>query len=204
MTPAPVFDRAYTLVKHRLRSGAWRPGQRLELPVLAADLDASLTPLRDALHRLVGEGLLTWGPSEGFAVPDMTELDLRDLYGFHLDLTLLSVRSRRSSSPMQAAQSAQSEDPVSAICALFESLGAGSDNREHTAAIRAVGDRLHPARLVEGRSLLDLRGECRDMWSAASGGDVRHLRVLLNAYHRRRMRAAGQIAHHLYRPDAAE
>jgi len=58
MTPPGTFDRVYAAIRKRLRDGLYRPGERLEPALLSDELNASVTPVRDALHRLTGERLV--------------------------------------------------------------------------------------------------------------------------------------------------
>src|SRR5256885_14478398 len=96
MTPPGTFERVYAAIRQRLREGAYRPGARLEPALLSDELNASVTPVRDALHRLTGERLVEAPRHEGFRVPMMTETTLRHLYGWHLDLLLLAVMKRQT------------------------------------------------------------------------------------------------------------
>ncbi len=43
-----------------------RPGERINEVALARELDASRTPLREALNRLVAERLIDFNPGKGF------------------------------------------------------------------------------------------------------------------------------------------
>src|ERR1700746_388476 len=91
-----TFERVYAAIKARLRSGVYRPGERLEPAALADELNASVTPIRDALHRLTGERLVEAPRHEGFRVPMLTETTLRHLYAWHQDLLLLAILNRRN------------------------------------------------------------------------------------------------------------
>src|SRR5256885_13578516 len=95
MTPPGAFDRVYAAIRQRLREGLYRPGDRLEPALLSDELNASVTPVRDALHRLTGERLVDAPRHEGFRVPMMTETLLRYLYAWHLDLLLLALTRRQ-------------------------------------------------------------------------------------------------------------
>src|SRR5437764_15152487 len=95
MTRPGTFERVYAAVKQQLREGVFRPGTRLEPAVLSDELNASVTPVRDALHRLTGERLVEAPRHEGFRTPMMTEVLLRQLYGWHHDLLLLAVMKQR-------------------------------------------------------------------------------------------------------------
>ena len=91
MTPPGTFERVYAAIKQRLRQGAYRPGERLEPALLSDELNARVTPVRDALHRLTGERLVDAPRHEGFRAPMLTETTLRHLYLWHRDLLLLAV-----------------------------------------------------------------------------------------------------------------
>lgn len=69
-----LWDRAYGAIRNELLAGRFAPGRRLLLRELAADLGISLTPVRDAVNRLVAERVLERGSSGqggGAAVPMM-------------------------------------------------------------------------------------------------------------------------------------
>lgn len=67
MTPPGTFERVYAAIRQRLREGFYRPGDRLEPAALSDGLNASVTPVRDALHRLTGERLDEARPMKAFA-----------------------------------------------------------------------------------------------------------------------------------------
>src|SRR5438132_2867759 len=101
-----TFERVYAAIKQQLRCGCYRPGHRLEPAVLSEQLNASVTPVRDALHRLTGERLVEAPRHEGFRVPMLTETMLRHLYAWHRDLVTLAMLNRRAvtdASPESAA-----------------------------------------------------------------------------------------------------
>lgn len=61
-------QRAYDWIRHRITSGAYGPGYRLVLTSLAADLDMSVVPVREAIRRLTAEGLVTFEHNVGARV----------------------------------------------------------------------------------------------------------------------------------------
>jgi DNA-binding GntR family transcriptional regulator len=68
-------DRVYDLLKQRIVDQSFAPAERLRVDAIAASLDVSPTPVREALNRLASERLVVSQPYRGFAVAD--ELDAR-------------------------------------------------------------------------------------------------------------------------------
>ena len=88
----PASERIYATVKQELLDGRYRPGERIDAALLAARHGVSITPIRSALHRLVGERLVETRPSEGFFSIALTEVRLRDLYAWNGNVILLAMR----------------------------------------------------------------------------------------------------------------
>lgn len=189
MTAPSTFERVYAAIKQRLRDGIYRPGDRLEPASLAEDLNASVTPIRDALHRLTGERLVEAPRHEGFRVPMLTETMLRHLYGWHLDLVLLAIANRRPpSDPVDDRFAAMSQDGEARHRqnALFLTMARMTRNPEHVLAIEALGDRLEPVQRLEALLLDALDEETREILAALQADDRKALRRALVRYHRRR------------------
>lgn len=70
--PAPLAEQIYSALREKLRMGAFDAEARLVESVLARDMNVSRSPVREALSRLVADGLLDTGAS-GFHVPPVTE-----------------------------------------------------------------------------------------------------------------------------------
>jgi DNA-binding transcriptional MocR family regulator len=185
MTPPGTFDRVYAALKERLRTGVYRPGTRLEPTALSEDLNASVTPVRDALHRLTGERLVDAPRHEGFRVPMLTEPLLRELYRWHHDLVVLaSLRHRRSpGDPVPAP----GRDVVRASD-LFRTLGQQSGDGELMFALDNLLERIEPLERFEGQLLDEIDRETAEIAAAVERGDRRALRRNLGRYHRRRER----------------
>ena len=62
----------YVELKTLLISGEFKPGERLKLPDLAAQTGTSVTPVREALLRLVSENALEMPSTRAFAVPKLS------------------------------------------------------------------------------------------------------------------------------------
>jgi len=68
---ASLADRAYGRILEAIVGGSLAPGNRISERGLAADLDISAQPVRDALRRLDAEGLVESRPRSGTYVADL-------------------------------------------------------------------------------------------------------------------------------------
>ena len=196
MTPPGTFERVYAAIRQRLGEGLYRPGARLEPALLSDELNASVTPVRDALHRLTGERLVEAPRHEGFRVPMMTERLLRYLYGWHLDLLLLAVVKHRTTSLAEAIvePDGPSEIPThERQNALFLALARTAGNPEHAAALEALSHRLEPAQRLERYFLDETEAETNEIVRALQANDRKSLRRSLVRYHRRRLRIIPEL-----------
>lgn len=76
-------------VRARIMSGEVRPGEFIRLDETAATLGVSVTPVREALLTLRGEGLVDLVPRRGYLVSPMSREDVEDIF-WHL--TTLATR----------------------------------------------------------------------------------------------------------------
>lgn len=77
---APLVDRAYEHIKARILGLGYRPGEALSEPKVAEELGISRTPVREAVRRLMAEGLVTWTPGKGKAVYTLRLQDLDEIF----------------------------------------------------------------------------------------------------------------------------
>ena len=71
---------AYQKLRDALRSGALKPGDRIMEVPIAERLSVSRTPVRDAIRRLEGEGLLEHAPRAGLVVASLDRRAVAELY----------------------------------------------------------------------------------------------------------------------------
>jgi DNA-binding FadR family transcriptional regulator len=189
MSPGPTFERVYLELKRQLREGTRLPGSPLEPAVIGDELGTSFTPVRDALHRLVGEGLVENPQHNGFAVPRPTEQALRDLYGWAgevVGLAAARMRAPLASGPDRAV----GEDATEA---LFLSIADATGNREHARTMRRLTTRLAPYRRVEARHFADIESERDALTALVRTNAGAPLGRALARYHRRRVAATPEI-----------
>lgn len=72
--------------------GRYGPGERLLQEEVAAAFGTSRIPLREALRRLEGEGLVRISPNRGAVVTPLTAQDIADVYDLRLALESLALR----------------------------------------------------------------------------------------------------------------
>ena len=73
-------DYAYRVLRESIRAGAFEPGDHLREADVANWLKISRTPVREAFHRIVSEGLLVIGSWNGAMVAQLDAQQLVDLY----------------------------------------------------------------------------------------------------------------------------
>ena len=72
----------YDSLRDALTAGRFAPGQKLSFRYIAGTLGVSLTPVREAVRRMVAEGAVEMHPNRSLRVPLMTRdkvLELRDI-----------------------------------------------------------------------------------------------------------------------------
>jgi len=76
----PTSSRIAAQLREAVMSGTLPQGSQVGEVVLAAQLGVSRGPVREAMQRLVQEGLLRSIPHRGIFVVELTDADVRDIY----------------------------------------------------------------------------------------------------------------------------
>lgn len=84
--------RAYRALANGIVGGQIEPGTQLRPDTIAEQLAISVTPVREALHRLEGDGLLVKLPNRGWFVREFTEPEVRQLYEMRAAMECFGVR----------------------------------------------------------------------------------------------------------------
>lgn len=74
-----AHDRLYRVLRARVMHGELAPGQPLTLRGIAQEFEMSVTPVREALQRLVAEGALTLSSSGRVSTPELTNERIEEL-----------------------------------------------------------------------------------------------------------------------------
>lgn len=91
--PNSVRQKAYCYVKDLILSNQLHSGQKLNQERIAKQLDISRTPIREALHRLHSEGLVTISDTGGFRVYRLSLEELEELFDIRSMLEGYLMRS---------------------------------------------------------------------------------------------------------------
>lgn len=75
----PLWDLAHAQLREALLAGKFEPGKVLTLRSLAESFGTSITPVRDAVTRLIAQGVLQQGPRNSAIVPHLKKVELAHL-----------------------------------------------------------------------------------------------------------------------------
>lgn len=195
------FRQALVELRRRLRDGGLAPGARVTAKEIADSLRLSPTPVREALSRLAGEGLLEEHRGDGFFVPQLSAADVIALYKMSEQLLLISQGATRARHrEVRHFDPVADEPPVCAVERLFLAWAAESGSRVTIEAYRTVSIRLAPVRKCEARLIEDLKPEAEALLHLADPS-VRRLRpAAIQTFHKRRMSLAEALARLLEAP----
>lgn len=79
-----LSERAYRLLRQTILAGDIPPDAKLKMDALQRQFEVSSSPLREALNRLLAEGLVLSDDHRGFRVSPISAADLRDITTFRL------------------------------------------------------------------------------------------------------------------------
>lgn len=189
-----VVGLAYEQLRALILAGDLTPGSRLGQAALAEQLGTSRTPVREALRRLAGEGLVEFHPNRGFWTSDL---------GLEAVLRRLEVRLILEPGIAARAAERRSDDDLVALRAAIEREERTSDPADahdasrdfHLALARATKNpelerTLESLWIVEvGRRLMARRAAVHD-WRT---NDIDEHRDILDAVEGRRAGEAAEV-----------
>lgn len=170
----------YTRLKDLIRSRVLVPGQRVREAEIADMTKVSRTPVREAMNRLISEGLLALSPARGFAVAELDKQQVIELYALREFLEGASARlaAQHASEPELAAMRDLLEESRRIDDADYERHAAV--NREfHSRISDAAHNRyLHRALAQMSDSLLLVPGTTFEMKGRAQQVYTEHRAIL--------------------------
>jgi DNA-binding GntR family transcriptional regulator len=186
-------------LRDAIRDGALPPGGALGEVELADQLGVSRGPLREALQRLVQEGLLVAEPHRGVTVVELSADDVRDVYFARSAVEAALCRLAIQRNPEQAAdqlaaaesrmaEAAESDDARAlgeADLAFHETLAAaaGSPRLERIIGTLLVETRMCVAGMQDAyRVPADMAGQHGELTEAIRAGDETRALAILDEH----------------------
>lgn len=84
----PIKEKVYMILLENIVEGRMAPGEQLVEQAVAAGLGVSKSPVRDALHRLSGDGLVVGAPYKGFSVAPISVKEFCELMQVRMAIEL--------------------------------------------------------------------------------------------------------------------
>ena len=182
----------YAGIKSAILRGDFAPGERLDGRTLEGQYEVSSTPVRNALYRLFGEGLIEHGSTDGvFHMPGISERSIGHLYTLEDEILGSCVRAaKRHNDFDERPSSSASPDNIDVVAVtelLFTAVAAASMNAEFLRVVGHVNDRLRIIRAFEGTVMPGRSEEILEIERAWISADYTALLSRLKDYHRIRL-----------------
>lgn len=199
VNPQIPFIRAVETLKSRLRSGRLVQGERLMVAELCRALALSSTPVREALARLAGEGLIEDRRGAGYFAWRMDAVDLAELYALQAAYLRMAAEAQGPAGadidPLPASGLPRDDDPLEQAEALMLAVVRRGRSLALRRAHLRLADLLAPARRIEPAVLSNLAGEWIALSGALVAADADALVAWIDAYlDRRRLAAPALVA----------
>lgn len=98
-------DRVYEQLGELIRSGQFAPGEKLTIRNLAKDFEMSTTPVREALYRLISEGVLLSEANRSALIPLLTREQICELRDIRLHVECFAAeRAAQRGTPESAGK----------------------------------------------------------------------------------------------------
>src|SRR5471030_616438 len=141
----------YDSLRDALTAGRFVPGQKLSFRFIAGTLGVSLTPVREAIRRLVAEGALEMRPSRSVRVPLMTKDKLLELRDIRMALEgLATEKAAALATPAQIARLRRIASDLLAVRCRGDTSADRQKIREFHFAVYAIAGRPTLLQLIEG------------------------------------------------------
>jgi hypothetical protein len=186
------FEQAYQVVFDEIASGRYRPGDRIAIKELSANLHMSTTPLREILSRLAGRNIVEQRRSEGYHLSRLDARDIEDLYDLHL---LCVIRALSPEALLSCVDIEADIDPWSMLKAVVDAAG----DTVLAWVRQLLDDRLRLVRCWEDQLLGDIATERSALAAALRAREIEPARHQIDLFHRRRQALAPDLSVHIGR-----
>ena len=190
------FTQALASLRERIHSGALAGGPPVIVQDEAQRLRLSTTPIREALARLSGEGLVERAASGGYVTVRLDAAAARDRWAMHGQYIRIAVELNVSAlgAARPPAPAYEAGDPIAAVSRLFSTLVCSAGNRVLWDGFQKVSGQLDLLRRYEATLFEDLNDEARGLYTAYAEEIGPGFDAIVGRYHERRIGAAGALA----------
>lgn len=88
-----LSNRLAEIIKEKIFNGELKPGAKVRVKDFAKEFQTSTTPVRDALNRLVSEGIMTLNPRVGYYVKSFSPKEVDDIFFVRTTLEVAILES---------------------------------------------------------------------------------------------------------------
>lgn len=188
-------EQATAMIRQAILSGQYGPGERLKVAELSSQFGFSPMPLREALRKLEGEGLIEIEPNRGATVRRLDRHFVEDLFEINTELRVFALRRGMRMMTLDKI------DALEEIAAGFEAAIARDDfesglalNREFHARIVEIGGNYEALRMfLRGWELIGAFRRRFGYGSRRQSGLAREKRMLIDALRRQDLQLAEAI-----------
>ena len=163
LTPrANLGEEVYRLLWKRILDRSLRPGAKLSDLHLSLELGVSRTPTREALQRLVSDGIVRVEHNRGFFVASFSAADIVEIYDLRATLEAMALRAAAPRLTAELLQRAQAD--LDSVELRLQEAGSESEKlAAHTAFLEV--DRGFHRLLVELAGNSRLRNMVEGLWA---------------------------------------
>lgn len=190
------FTQALSSLRERIRSGHLPGGSPVIVQDEARRLRLSTTPIREALARLSGEGLVERASSGGYVTLRLDAPAVRDRYAlqgqylhFAIRLNHLALAGIRP-----PAIDSEHDAPSRAVTRLFSAIVRSAGNQMLWEGYAKISLQLEGLRRLEPLLFDDLQAESSQLYAAFARDFITDFPDVSDRFHARRVAAAGVLA----------
>ena len=149
-----ISDRLVDIIRDRILSGEIPPGVPIRQDSLAAELQISKIPLREALARLEQDGLLVSHPNRGFFVRELSTREAEEVFALRLKIEPDAAAFACKAASEQEQQEARTALKRLATAAEAHEPSVGALNRAFHLALVRPGRQLVTTNVVRGLHII--------------------------------------------------
>lgn len=155
----------YTVLWDRILSRSLHPGEKLSDLHLSDELGVSRTPVREALHRLVQDGVVSYHPNRGFYVASFERSDIAEIFDLRAALEALALR--RVAASMTPGDFRGAREELDRVGNLIADAEDDEQRHEAASAFLAIDQGFHRW-LIEGSENKRLITIVNGLWAQIS------------------------------------